>query len=69
MLQAIKRPMYGFFESVTRKVILPLPLLWMFVLQLDFSVDSVWWTIAGTSVLMTVVTLAYAQTVMGKLRG
>ena len=69
MLQAIKRPMYGFFESVTRKVVLPLPLLWMFVLQLDFSVDSVWWTIAGTSVLMTVVTLAYAQTVMGKLRG
>ena len=33
MLQAIKRPMYGFFESVLRKVLLPLPFLWLFVLM------------------------------------
>ena len=67
MLQAIKRPMYGFFESVLRKVILPLPLLWIFVLKLDFDVTSVWWSIAGTNVLMTIVTVAYAQIVLRRM--
>ena len=33
LLQAIKRPMYGFFESITRKIILPVPLLLLFVVQ------------------------------------
>lgn len=67
MLQAIKRPMYGFFESVLRKIILPLPLLWIFVLGLECDVTSVWWSIAGTNVLMTVVTIAYAQTVLRRM--
>jgi len=67
MLQAIKRPMYGFFESVLRKVLLPLPFFWIFVLKLDFNVTSVWWSIAGTNVLMTIVTVAYAQIVLRRM--
>ena len=67
MLQAIKRPMYGFFESVIRKVILPLPLLWIFVFKLEFDVTSVWWIIAGTGLLMTVITMVYAQSVLRRM--
>lgn len=67
MLQAIKRPMYGFFETVIRKIILPLPFLWIFVFKWGFDVTSVWWIIAGTSLLMTIITVAYAQTVLRKL--
>ena len=66
MLQAIKRPMYGFFESVTRKIILPMPLLWLFIAQWDKSVLWIWYTSATTTVLMTLVTVAYARSVLRK---
>ena len=64
MLQAIKRPMYGFFESVTRKIILPMPLLWLFIAQWEKSVLWIWYTSATTTVLMTLVTVAYARSVL-----
>lgn len=64
MLQAIKRPMYGFFESVTRKIILPMPLLWLFIAQWDKSVLWIWYTSATTTVLMTLVTVVYARLVL-----
>ena len=67
MLQAIKRPMYGFFESITRKVILPLPLMWLFVLKLNYNVNAVWWIVSGTSFLMTIITMVYARTVLRKM--
>lgn len=66
MLQAIKRPMYGFFESITRKIILPMPLLWLFIAQWDKSVLWIWYTSASTTVLMTVITVCYARRVMKK---
>jgi len=66
MLQAIKRPMYGFFESVTRKIILPMPLLWLFIAQWDKSVLWIWYTSATTTVLMTVITVLYARSVLRK---
>ena len=61
MLQAMKRPMYGFFESISRKVLLPLPFFILCVWQLQLGVQSVWWSIAGTNVFATVVTLTYAR--------
>ena len=64
MLQAIKRPMYGFFESVTRKLILPVPLLWLFIAQWDKGLLWIWYTSATTTVLMTLVTVAYARSVL-----
>ena len=66
MLQAIKRPMYGFFESVTRKIILPMPLLWLFIAQWDKSVLWIWYTSASTTIFMTIVTVLYARSVLRK---
>ncbi|MEM7457117.1 MAG: MATE family efflux transporter [Planctomycetota bacterium] len=64
-LQAIKRPFYGFFESPLRKVLLPLPFLFMLVPE--HSVDVVWYTIAGTNVFMTVITVIYGQVMLRRL--
>ena len=66
MLQAIKRPMYGFFESVTRKIILPMPLLWLFIAQWDKGLLWIWYTSASTTILMTVITVLYARSVLKK---
>ena len=65
-LQAVKRPFYGFFESPLRKVLLPLPFL--FWLVPESSVDAVWFTIAGTNVFMTVITVIYGQAMLRRLK-
>jgi len=66
MLQAIKRPMYGFFESITRKIILPMPLLWLFIAHWDKGLLWIWYTSAVTTLLMTVITVLYARSVLKK---
>lgn len=66
MLQALKRPMYGFFEAVARKIILPMPLFWLFIVQWNKSVHWLWYTSATTTVLMTLVTVVYARWVLRK---
>ena len=66
MLQAIKRPTYGFFESITRKIILPVPLLLLFIIQWHKSVEWIWYTSALTTVFMTLVTVTYARSVLMK---
>ncbi len=68
MLQAVKRPMYGLFESILRKVLLPLPFLWLFVSLQGRPIDWIWYSIAGTNVFMTIITIIYAQTVLRRLR-
>lgn len=67
-LQAMKRPRYGFFESILRKVLLPAPFLWLFVKQYHYTVDYVWLTVAGANVVMTVVTVAYGQSQLARLK-
>lgn len=66
MLQAIKRPMYGFFEAVTRKIILPMPLFWLFVDQWGKGIEWIWYTSAITTVLVTIVTMVYTRSLIGK---
>ena len=61
MLQAMKRPMYGFFEAMLRKVLLPAPLFWLFVSHWAMPVDWVWYSVAVTNVLMTIVTVVIGQ--------
>ena len=68
MLQAMKRPMYGFFESMFRKVILPVPLFALFVWQLQMPVEWIWYSVAVTNVLMTAVTVVWAQVVLRSIR-
>lgn len=67
MMQAIKRPLYGFFESVLRKVLLPLPLLWLFVLKFEFDVEWVWYSVAAANVLMTLITMVVAQSMLKRI--
>ena len=69
MLQAIKRPRYGFFESVLRKVLLPLPFFWLFIWIYNYEIEVVWTIIAGTNVFMTVITIVYAQWVLKNIVG
>jgi putative MATE family efflux protein len=66
-LQATKRPMYGFFESPLRRVLLPAPLMWLVVYQLNHGVESVWYVVALANVAMTAATVIYARWVMSRL--
>ena len=66
MLQAIKHPTYGFFEAITRKIILPVPLLWLFVIYWHKSVEWIWYTSASTTILMTLVTVIIARSVLNR---
>ncbi|MDA8563763.1 MATE family efflux transporter [Mariniblastus sp.] len=68
MLQAVKRPMYGLFESILRKVLLPLPCLWICVTLYQLEIDWVWYCVAATNVAMTIVTVFYAQVVLRRLK-
>lgn len=61
MLQALKRPNYGLIESVSRRVLLPLPFFYVCVLAYEMDIVSVWYSIAGTNVFMTAITMYYAR--------
>jgi len=67
MLSAMKRPMYGFYEAMLRKVILPAPLFWLFVSYWTMPVEWVWYSVAVTNVFMTIVTVTYGQRVLASL--
>lgn len=67
MLQALKRPAYGFFEAITRKIILPLPILWFLVVYLGKDIEWIWYSNAAINVLMTAVTVSYAWKVLTSL--
>ena len=66
MLQAIKHPTYGYFESITRKIILPVPLLWLFIIQWHENVQWIWYTSAATTIFMTMITIFIARSVLQK---
>ena len=67
MLQAMKRPMYGFYEAMLRKVILPAPLFWLFISFWAMPVEWVWYSVAVTNVLMTIVTVTIGKRVLASL--
>ena len=67
MLQALKRPSYGFFEAITRKIILPLPILWWLVVWLYKDIQWIWYCNASIQILMTTVTVIYARKVLSNL--
>ena len=60
-LQAVKRPLYGFFESILRKVLIPAPLMWLFVISMQSGVDAVWYSVVVANIVMTIVTVVYGQ--------
>jgi len=67
MLQALKRPAYGFFEAIMRKIILPLPILWWLVIYLGKDIEWIWYCNAAIQLLMTTVTVIYARKVLAGL--
>jgi Na+-driven multidrug efflux pump len=66
-LQAIKRPMYGFFEAVIRKIVLPLGVFYVTVTVLESSLNGFWFSMVAINVAMTIVTIVYAQMVLKKI--
>ena len=66
-LQAVKRPMYGFLESVTRKIILPIGLFYLAVSILHVSLNSFWYVSAAINIVMTAATVFYAQRVLNRM--
>ncbi len=66
-LQAVKRPMYGFIESIIRKIVLPLGLFYLVVRVYEVGLSQFWFTMAGINVVMTIVTIIYAQRLLARL--
>ena len=67
MLQAIKRPGYAFIESITRKIILPLPILWFLVIYLGKDIEWIWYCNAAINIVMTAITITYARWVLNRM--
>lgn len=63
-LQAVKRPWYGFVESLVRKIILPLGVFYWAVHILEVDLTGFWITIAVINVAATLITIAYGQWVL-----
>ena len=66
-LQAVKRPMYGFIESVIRKIILPIGIFYLVVRVYEVGLVGFWFTMAVINVVMTIVTIVWAQMVLRRL--
>lgn len=66
-LQAIKRPLYGFWESLVRKIILPCGLFFYLVHVLHHGYISLWWATVGINVGMTIITLLYVRNILQRL--
>ncbi len=66
-LQAIKRPMYGFVEAVLRKVVLPVGVFYFAVKILETSLNGFWISLVAINVIMTIVTVVYAQIVLKRM--
>lgn len=63
-LQAIKRPMYGFYESIIRKITVPGIVFFIIVNIYSVSIDSFWISIAVINTVMAIVTISYVQYVL-----
>ena len=63
-LQAVKKPMYGFVESLIRKIILPIGIFHVLVIVLDVGLTKFWYGMVMINVFMTVVTIVYAQLIL-----
>lgn len=66
-LQAVKRPFYGFVESVVRKIILPIGVFYLLVRVFEVELLGFWTGMVIINILMTLVTIAYAQWILRSL--
>ncbi|MEO0509896.1 MAG: MATE family efflux transporter [Verrucomicrobiota bacterium] len=66
-LQAVKRPGYGFVESVIRKIILPISIFYLLVTVMQVSLDTFWFGMVGINVVMAIVTVLYGRWTLKRL--
>ncbi|MEM9026687.1 MAG: MATE family efflux transporter, partial [Verrucomicrobiota bacterium] len=66
-LQAVKRPGYGFVESVIRKIVLPIAVFFLLVKVFDVGLNSFWFGMVGINVTMALVTILYGQWMLKRL--
>jgi hypothetical protein len=59
--------MYGFFEAVIRKIILPIGIFYLAVKIWDVDLNGFYYSMVAINVIMTVVTIIYAQMVLRKM--
>ena len=63
-LQAVKKPLYGFVESVIRKIILPIGVFHLLVTVVGIVLTTFFYTMVAINVVMTAATILYAQRVL-----
>lgn len=65
-LQAVKKPMYGFFEAVVRKIVLPLGVFYIVVNRMESELNAFWFSIIAINAAVSMVTIIYAQSKLRK---
>ena len=68
MLQALKKPMYGLYESLLRKVILPIIFLTPAVFWLQADIIWVWIASGLANIIMMAVTVYYGQATLRRIK-
>jgi len=66
-LQAVKRPMYGLFESIVRKIGLPLIVYYLMVRVWDADLNTFWWSSVVINICVALITITYGRRVLNKL--
>lgn len=66
-LQAVKRPMYGLIESVTRKVILPSILFYFIARVWQVELNTFWWSLVILNTSIAFITITYGRHVLKKM--
>ena len=66
-LQAVKRPVYGFYESIFRKIIIPTGVFYLLVRVYDVGLSTFWWSSVVINILIALITFIYGWTVLRRL--
>ncbi|MFT5634266.1 MAG: putative MATE family efflux protein [Rubritalea sp.] len=66
-LQAVKRPMYGFVESIVRKIILPLGVFYLLVRVWHVDLITFWWSSVVINIAVAIVTIFYGRHILHKI--
>ena len=66
-LQAVKRPMYGLFESIVRKIGLPVIIFYLIVRVWDVDLNTFWWSSVAINITVALVTITYGRHVLKRV--
>lgn len=66
-LQAVKRPLYGFLESIIRKIILPMLVFYLMVRVWNVDLVTFWWSSVVINIAVAIVTILYGRHILHKI--